>query len=949
MKKNFLLIFLLVISIGYSQAPGSAAPTPPTRDASDVISLFTQTTDDTTTTYSDISVSDFNPNWGSTSGNVTIDAYGGDRALTYPSFNYQGIVIGSNIDVSSMTTLHIDVWTNSLSPNVFLISASTGEKSVNIPANAGSWSSIDIPLSSFTSQGMSINDIKELKFDGGDSSTSIYIDNIYFWKTPTVVGTDATLSDLQVDGTTITNFSSGTETYTYGLVEGTSVVPTVTATATDTGAVITSITAASSIPGTTEVLVTAADGTTTKTYTVSFAITIPASSPVAPSASPSDVISLFSNSYTDVTVDTWRTSWSTGNLEELEITTGNDAKKYTNMGYVGVETVASVIDASTMNYFSFDYWTPDATEIKIKLVDFGGNGTYQGDPNDDVEHELAYTSTQGSWQTLKIPLSDFTGLTTLEHIAQYIFSGSGSSTIYIDNVYFSKRPLATWDGSDGTDWNTAANWDTNVVPTVEYDVTIPSGPSNQPVVSATTGATAYDLTIDGSLTINSGGSLIALGTSTGSILYKRTLTADADPGKAWYLLSSPVTGQTVVDFIANNTLASGTTNTNFRGIANYKNDGTDWNYYLVSYAGADAFDAGKGYSVKNATAGDVTFTGTYTSDNKDFSISQATNNFNLTGNPYAAYINLGTFFTDNNAVDRLSEQTIWLWDQSANAGTGGYEQKMAGTDATFEIALGQGFFVSAGAAASNKVTFNATNQSHQTDSFLRSSRPEVHLNIVQNDLQHQTKIYYIEGTTTGFDNGYDGSMFGGVSYDLAVFTELVANSQGERLGIQSLPDSDYESMIIPVGLIAEADSEITFSVDALNLPTDIKVFLEDKVTNTFTRLDEANTEYTITLAEALNGIGRFYLHTSTSALSIDTATLNTINIYKSDISTVRIVGLPQGNTTVKLFNVLGKQLMNTTFDVNGVKDISLPKLATGIYIVAIQTEVGKLNKKIILE
>ena len=42
-------------------------------------------------------------------------------------------------------------------------------------------------------------------------------------------------------------------------------------------------------------------------------------------------------------------------------------------------------------------------------------------------------------------------------------------------------------------------------------------------------------------------------------------------------------------------------------------------------------------------------------------------------------------------------------------------------------------------------------------------------------------------------------------------------------------------------------------------------------------------------------------------------------------------------------------MMNTSFTSNGVKDITLPKLAKGVYIVQLQTDTGKLNKKIILE
>ncbi|NCT08966.1 MAG: T9SS type A sorting domain-containing protein [Flavobacteriia bacterium] len=41
--------------------------------------------------------------------------------------------------------------------------------------------------------------------------------------------------------------------------------------------------------------------------------------------------------------------------------------------------------------------------------------------------------------------------------------------------------------------------------------------------------------------------------------------------------------------------------------------------------------------------------------------------------------------------------------------------------------------------------------------------------------------------------------------------------------------------------------------------------------------------------------------------------------------------------------------MQTSFSSSGVKDISLPKLATGMYIIQLETATGKLNKKIVLE
>ena len=92
------------------------------------------------------------------------------------------------------------------------------------------------------------------------------------------------------------------------------------------------------------------------------------------------------------------------------------------------------------------------------------------------------------------------------------------------------------------------------------------------------------------------------------------------------------------------------------------------------------------------------------------------------------------------------------------------------------------------------------------------------------------------------------------------------------------------------------------------------------------------------------------MHASKSALNIDdNIVLENSSIYKSNATTLKIVGLPNGNATIKLFDILGKQVLNTSFKSVGVKEITVPKLATGVYIVHLETETSKLNKKIIFE
>jgi hypothetical protein len=171
----------------------------------------------------------------------------------------------------------------------------------------------------------------------------------------------------------------------------------------------------------------------------------PTEGPSAPTADAANVISMFSDSYEDVAVDTWKTDWSNvGSYDEIDLS-GNMVKKYTDLGFVGIETVQTQVNASEMTHINMDVWTSNATEFKIKLVDFGATGGYCGvggvGHGVDTEHEVTTTPAKGEWVTLSIPLSDFTGLTAKSNIAQMIISGAPYQEldIYIDNVFFSKE------------------------------------------------------------------------------------------------------------------------------------------------------------------------------------------------------------------------------------------------------------------------------------------------------------------------------------------------------------------------------------------------------------------------------------------------------------------------------------------------------------------------------
>lgn len=170
-------------------------------------------------------------------------------------------------------------------------------------------------------------------------------------------------------------------------------------------------------------------------------VTVNVSEPASPEdAAPTptndaaDVISLFSNAFTNVTVDTWSAGWDAAELADV-VVAGNDTKVYTDLSYAGVEFTTSPIDATAMTHLHFDVWLPTATVFKVKLVDFGADGAYGG--GDDTEFEVAREGlTTQTWLSLDFALSEFTGLASREHLAQMVLSSNAGATVYFDNVYF---------------------------------------------------------------------------------------------------------------------------------------------------------------------------------------------------------------------------------------------------------------------------------------------------------------------------------------------------------------------------------------------------------------------------------------------------------------------------------------------------------------------------------
>lgn len=447
-----LLLFLGFSFTAFAQPTDNAAE-PPMRDSTDVVGIYGDS-------YGLAAITNYDPNWGQAGHmqvNPDFDSGTGNTILAYPNFNYQGTEFEA-FDASLFEFLHVDIWVPVNTDRMVMVSpidnsgAGPGEVLVAIPLTPGEWNSVDLAKADFTD--MSWNSVFQMKFDGqfnsdGSANTDpfdIYLDNIYFWKSPVATGTDATLASIEIDGAPIEGFAAAQLSYTYGVPGGSSTIPQITsATTTDASATVV-VTDASTLPGTATIAVTSGDGANMQTYMINYIFDSPIEPAPTPTADPSTVISMFSDAYTDVAVDTWNTEWSEATFADGDIA-GDAVKIYTDLGFNGVETIASPIDASGMSFLNMDIWSPNMDNILIKLVDFLGDG-FQGG-NGDTEAELTIPVTKGEWMTLQIPLADFTagGMTALSDVNQLIITSQpfGRGTVYVDNVYYSTMSVDTED------------------------------------------------------------------------------------------------------------------------------------------------------------------------------------------------------------------------------------------------------------------------------------------------------------------------------------------------------------------------------------------------------------------------------------------------------------------------------------------------------------------------
>ncbi|MDP2338687.1 MAG: hypothetical protein Q8N05_20005, partial [Bacteroidota bacterium] len=427
------------------------------------------------------------------------------------------------------------------------------------------------------------------------------------------------------------------------------------------------------------------------------------------------------------------------------------------------------------------------------------------------------------------------------------------------------------------------------------------------------------------------GSLITESSSgVGSASAKRYMTTDA-----WHLVSSPLSGQSIQDFLSTNAnVATDFYNSSIRGMMDYNSELNEWNnYFLNNTAGNLA--AGKGFCIRTDASSAVTFNGSLQAGSVP--VSAIANYWNCIGNPYTSAIRINNdvygnanFLSENETNLDLSFGAIYVWENPDANNGGDFYSVYSNALPAYNFQQGQAFFVKM--KDHESLNFNSGMQIHEPALALKSTKdvwPTIKLGASVNSQKSSTIIAFNSGMTKGLDPTYDAGLLKGGS-DLLVYSRL-AEDNGIDFAIQALPENDFSSTVIPVGLDYKTGGDVVFSAELINLPADCQVILEDKWSKTFT--DLSKNVYRTTIAANSIITDRFQLHTSYLTTGLD------MDFFKGKLSAyairnveIRVKGHVSKQAIATLYDIQGRIVLVKNLEEGTLNVIRTPNIKTAIYM-----------------
>lgn len=372
---------------------------------------------------------------------------------------------------------------------------------------------------------------------------------------------------------------------------------------------------------------------------------------------------------------------------------------------------------------------------------------------------------------------------------------------------------------------------------------------------------------------------------------------------------------------------------------------------------------GRGYI--NTNAANASFTGT--ANNGPYNVPVVVGayaDFNLIGNPYPQGLSADAFiFTNHSSGTGTMINAVYFWTNPSSTpySTTGADYVVygpaigivggvnnPGAVAAFNvnkiIPSCQSFFTRAINGGGN-VTFNNSMRRDGTGSVFFEMPSDLQRIWIgarnMNGADNEILLGFTSSATEQVDDLFEAEKFDG-NNELSFYTKIA----DKRYVIEALP-SLTNKRIIPLGFNANQIGEHTIKLNKVDqLDETSLIVLEDRLLGVFHNLRASN--YVFNTTEAIEGLGRFYLHVSapikleTQAPTCENAVGSlTIDVPSTDVwnasllnqngvmlsnfvaeSNYTINDLTSGNYTLSLTNTFG-ETFNKSFEIDGIETVAV--------------------------
>jgi len=331
-----------------------------------------------------------------------------------------------------------------------------------------------------------------------------------------------------------------------------------------------------------------------------------------------------------------------------------------------------------------------------------------------------------------------------------------------------------------------------------------------------------------------------------------------------------------------------------------------------------------------------------------------TKGFNLVSNPYPSPIDWdATGWTKQNIDDALyffdagtTDQYQGTYNTYINGiSTNGQATNIIGAQQGFFVHISDGSYPIQGALTfTNNVRVNNLNPVfHKNISVGPSSIIRISAGF-ENARPDYLVVYFNDDSQTGFVATYDALKLMNTATDVPNIYSV--SSDGRELSIDALPFPTEDTHVVNLGISSITKGTLIITLaDLVNLPAGYGLYLKDNYSGKIQdlqstpefRFDINNETYT----------DRFTLLISKSVLTQEAVGTKSYDAYTRDGSVYLYLKLKEEQVVVKVTDMTGKLVLETT--VYGEGHHRIGSLATtGIYIVSIYTDMGIISKKIYL-